>query len=204
MTQPIQRACILLLLILTACTDSVPTVPALADDAVILAFGDSLTYGTGVNPQQSYPALLQQLIGRTVINEGKPGETTDEGLDRLSTVLEKHQPDLVILCHGGNDMLRKRDPKQTMKNLHDMITTIRSSGASVVMLGVPKPKIFLMSSADFYISLAKEMKVPIDDKIIPQVESDKSLKSDAIHPNASGYQRMAQAVLTLLVNAKAI
>lgn len=192
------------LLGVAGCSDSTPRLPALSDDAVILAYGDSLTYGTGVNAEQSYPAVLQQLSGRTVINEGKPGETTDAGLERLPGILDKHKPDLVILCHGGNDMLRKLDPKQTMKNLHDMIVAIRSTGAAVVMLGVPRPKIFLMSSADFYITLANEMKVPIDTTIIPQIESDKSLKSDAIHPNANGYQQMAQAVLTLLVNAKAI
>ena len=84
--------------------DPTPKVKALGDDAVILAFGDSLTFGTGASKHKSYPAQLQALISRTVINAGIPVEVSNTGLRRLPALLTRHQPDLVIICHGGNDI----------------------------------------------------------------------------------------------------
>jgi len=98
----------LLYLLLFSCGQEQPQLDKLSKDAVILAFGDSLTYGTGAKPAESFPVILEKLSNRKVINAGIPGELSSSGLDRFPEVLDKQQPELVILCHGGNDILRKK------------------------------------------------------------------------------------------------
>ena len=195
----------ILLLCLSACSeDSIPRLMPLADDAVVLAFGDSLTFGTGSQQlTESYPAVLSNLINRRVINAGIPGEVSVEGVKRLQSELENHSPELVILCHGGNDLIRKLDEAQLKQNLHAMISLIRGSGAEVVMLAVPKPGLFL-KSAPLYYTVADEEAIPLESEILSQVESESALKSDYIHPNAAGYRLIAQQVKVLLEQAGAL
>ena len=90
-------------IVLFAGCDSGPKIAPLGQDAVVLAFGDSLTYGTGAPAGQSYPDALADLLGKPVVNVGIPGEVSSAGLKRLPGMLDKHNPTLVILCHGGND-----------------------------------------------------------------------------------------------------
>ena len=200
------RLGIILIVILAAygCSDQIPRLERIPENATVLAFGDSLTFGTGVKAEESYPAVLEQLTRRTVINAGNPGEVSKDGLQRLPDLLEEHRPKLVILCHAGNDMLRQYDLQQARQNLGDMIKLIHSYGADVVLLGVPKPKLLLLSSADFYLTLAEELNVPIEAEIIPTVLGNNALKSDQIHPNAAGYEQIANAVHDLLRKTGAI
>lgn len=192
------RGCLFIFAItLGGCGGEEVSLPKLASGDVVLAFGDSLTFGTGARREQSYPAVLETRTGIRVVNAGVPGEVTELGLRRLPKLLAQHQPKLVILCHGGNDMLRKRGIKKAEANLREMIRLIRESGASVVMLGVPDPGLFL-STADFYERVAKDLVVPIDAEIIPDLLGDNEFKSDQIHPNAKGYARVAEAVEALL------
>ncbi|WP_303900856.1 arylesterase [Thiohalomonas denitrificans] len=190
-------------LLLFACGEQPQLLP-LHQDATILAFGDSLTYGTGAAPEESYPAVLGRLIGRRVVNAGAPGELSHEGLKRLPNLLEQHQPVLLLLCHGGNDLLRKQDGDRLADNLREMIEIARARGIEVVLLGVPGPKLFLMKSEPLYSDIATTMQVPLEPDIIPAVESDEELKSDRIHPNAAGYRLVAEAVAELLHEAGAI
>lgn len=184
------------LLLLTGCDSPTPPRP-LAQDAVVLAFGDSLTRGTGAPAQAAYPAMLSELLGRTVINGGVPGEVTAQGRERLPDLIEHHRPQLVVLLHGGNDLLRRRDPAETAANLRAMIDQIRSAGADVVLLGVPGPGLLLRSEA-FYADIAREAGIPYDGDTIPQILGDRELKSDTVHPNAQGYRRLAEAVHRLI------
>ena len=180
-----------------------PRVAAVGPDEVIVAFGDSLTYGTGAAESESYPAVLAQLIGRRVVRAGVPGEVTAQGLVRLPQVIEEHQPALVIVCLGGNDMLRKLDEAQIRSNLRQIIRTLRDRGIAVVLVGVPKPAL-LTSAAAFYGELAKEYRIPYEGKILNHIMHQFDLKADAIHPNAKGYRRMAEAIAELLREAGAI
>jgi lysophospholipase L1-like esterase len=194
----------LLLLCLVSCSTNEPQLSLLSEDAVILAYGDSLTYGSGANSEtQSYPAVLQQLTGRTVINLGVPGERSFEGLERLPSVLEEIKPTLVILCHGGNDLIQKRDKTQLKQNLAAMISLIHKSGAEVVLIGVPAFSLTL-AVPELYPELANEFQLPYDAHILPELEKTPKLKSDHIHPNAQGYNEMAKSIYTLLVSSGAV
>jgi len=189
--------------LLTGCGERVPRVPAVGPDEVIVAFGDSLTYGTGAAESESYPAVLAQLIGRKVVPAGVPGEVTAQGLVRLPQVIEEHRPALVIVCLGGNDMLRKLDEAQIRSNLRQIVRALRDRGISVVLVGVPKPAL-LTSAAAFYGELATEYRIPYEGKILNHIMHQLDLKADAIHPNAKGYRRMAEAIAELLRAAGAI
>jgi lysophospholipase L1-like esterase len=194
----------LIILFLSACNKPNPVFEKLSPDAVILAFGDSLTYGSGASENADYPAILSTLSSHEIINAGIPGEISQNGLTRLPDLLDEHQPELLILIHGGNDMLRRIPQQQTSDNLKQMINEARLRNIKVVLLGVPEFNLFLLSSAEFYQQVADEQKVPIDLETLPNILSTNSLKSDAIHPNNEGYQLMAENIYRLLVDSGAL
>jgi len=166
-------------------------------DSVVLAFGDSLTAGTGAADEESYPAVLSKRLGCRVINAGIPGEITEEGTARLPALLRQHKPQLVILCHGGNDMLRKIDDMTLTRHLRMMIAASQATGADVVLLGVPRPGLILKAPA-FYGELAHEYGVPYEGQSLPEILSSSTLKSDMFHPNAAGYLKLAERLTVLI------
>jgi len=181
--------------------DSGSSIRPLDQGSVILAFGDSLTHGTGASNGQAYPDVLGELLGREVINVGIPGETTDAGFKRLPKVLDRYNPTLVILCEGGNDFLRHHNQAETTGNLKAMIELIKAHGADVVLVGVPKLG-FGLGVPEFYGKLAEEFKIPFERDIVLDLLSDEEMKSDTIHPNASGYRKMAEAIHAVIVKAQ--
>jgi lysophospholipase L1-like esterase len=198
-----RRAVLVLLALLAACTGGQPKLQRLAPDAVVLAFGDSLTFGLGANPGESYPVRLQELIGRKVVSSGVIGETSAGGLSRLPVVLEETKPQLVILCEGGNDFLQKLDEAQAANNLRAMVRLAKAQGAQVVLVAVPKPGL-LPSPADFYSAVAKEFGLPHEETVLRKILTDNALKSDLVHPNAAGYARLADAIAALLRKTGAV
>ena len=193
----------IIILITSGCGEKTTLLPSLANDSVILAFGDSLTYGYNVSRNESYPAKLEVLTGLRVINAGVSGEVTRQGLQRLSKVLDESHPELMILCHGGNDLLRKMDLKEMESNIRSMIQLSLDRGIPVVLLGVPKPGIFL-SSFDIYEEIANSMNVVFIEDLISDILGNKSLKSDSVHPNSKGYNMMAEEIYSLLLDKDAI
>lgn len=191
-----------LLLCLTACSES-PTLTRLPPDARLLAFGDSLTRGTGAAEGQSYPSHLARLLGREVVNAGVPGEVSTQGLRRLPAVLDAEKPDLLLLCHGGNDILRSLDKTRLGENLQQMIDLARARDIPVVLIAVPQRSL-LLRAEPLYQALADDNSVPLQEDIVADVLGQADLRSDRIHPNGLGYQRLAEAVRDLLREAGAI
>ncbi len=198
-----QTLYLLLLLCLTACSDSTPQINPLSNDAVILAFGDSLTHGTGASKGESYPAILEKSINRKVINAGVPGELSIQGLKRLPELLDKHQPKLLILCHGGNDILHRENLADAEANIRQMIALAKNKNIPVILLGVPKPSLFL-NPAKLYANIAENTNVIFIPNLIPDILSDASMKSDPAHPNKTGYRKMALALADTLRDSGAL
>jgi lysophospholipase L1-like esterase len=192
----------LIALLLAGCS-KVPQLPPLAADATILAFGDSLTAGSGAAEAESYPAVLAGMTGRRVINAGLPGEISSSGLQRLPELLEREKPALLILCHGGNDLLQHLEQRQLAANLRDMVRIANEKGVAVLLVAVPAPDLSLTPPA-LYAELATEFKIPIENKALPSILGKSRLKSDHIHPNAAGYHLLAEAIFKLLKKSGAL
>jgi lysophospholipase L1-like esterase len=189
-------------LVLSGCGQQAK-LPPLGPDSVLLAFGDSLTFGTGASESESYPAQLEKLAGRRVVREGVPGEVSATGLARLPAALDAHRPRLLLLCHGGNDFLRRLPKAEAAANVRAMIRLAKSRGVDVVLIGTPEFG-FLLSPPDFYAEIAKEFRIPYEDGVLSTILRDSNLKSDQIHPNAAGYLLMAQRVHDLLRKSGAL
>jgi lysophospholipase L1-like esterase len=196
-------ALVAIALLLGACGGSKAKLDKLDRGATVLAFGDSLTFGTGATPSESYPAVLAQLTGLKVVNAGVPGELSADGLARLPDAIDEAQPKLLILCHAGNDFLQKKDDAVAANNVRAMIQLAKSRGIAVVLLATPKPGI-PPSVPKFYEEIAQQERIPIEDSVLKDVLFDQGLKSDFVHPNAKGYARVAEAMQKLLKKSGAI
>lgn len=193
---------ILGLLGLCSCSGT-PSLSPLSSDAVVLAFGDSITFGTGASPGESYPAVLEGLIGRRVVNAGVPGETTAEGRLRLVSLLDEQRPALLLLCLGGNDFLQRQDESRTDENLRAMVGLARERGVAVVLIAVPRLG-FGLRIPKLYGKIARDAGIPLEQEALKEILSAGGLKSDPIHPNAAGYRILAQSVAGLLGAAGAL
>ncbi len=180
-----------------------PSIKPLKEEAVIVAFGDSLTQGVGVDKAHSYPAVLQSLTGHKVVNAGIAGETTTEGLQRFDAVLEQYQPELVIVLEGGNDILQNVPTATIQANLSKMIEMAQVRDIAVVLVGVPEKRLF-GGAAPFYAELASVWQVPLEDDIVSHLMMRTSMKSDPVHFNEKGYQKLAEAIYETLQSSGAL
>lgn len=188
-------------LLLAGCSEA-PLAP-LGEDAVILAFGDSLTAGVGASRGEDYPEVLAELTGLEVINAGVSGDTTAGGLVRLPDILEDTRPDLMILLLGGNDILRNRSSAKTRDNLAAMIELATEQGTEVVLLGVPEKNLF-SAAAPFYDELAERYEVVYERELIGRLLKRPGYKADPIHLNDKGYRVLAEELQQLLEDSGAL
>jgi len=186
-------------IVLIAACSAKPKEQALPAGSQVLALGDSLTQGAGVSPEEAWPNLLASKTGWVVVNGGVNGDTSEQALQRLPDLLEQHNPVLVLVTLGGNDMLRHIPEQQTIANLEQILTLIKAHGAKPVLLATPNPSpvraVFQnLSAPDFYRKLAEAQHVPLIEDAIAEVLSDPKLKGDALHPNAEGHARLAEKI----------
>lgn len=186
-------------IVLTAACSNKTKEAALPAGSQVLALGDSLTQGAGVTREEAWPDLLAGKSGWVVFNGGVNGDTSEAALRRLPNLLEQHNPVLVLVALGGNDMLRHIPQQQTIANLEQILTLIKAHGAKPVLLAMPNPSLMgavfqNLSAPDLYRKVAEEQHVPLIEDAIAEVISDPLLKGDPLHPNAAGHELLSEKI----------
>ena len=171
---------------------------------VIVAFGDSLTAGPGLAPDQAYPAVLQRKLEAAgyryrVVNAGVSGETSSEGLRRIDRALGTADTRVLILATGANDGLRGVALRIIRQNLSAMIERAQSRGVRVLLCGMETPPLHgIQYSLDFHFlfpELAATYQVPLVPFMLDGVLGRAELNlSDGIHPNAEGAAMVAENI----------
>ena len=187
-----------LALFLTGCA-----APSAPQGGLIVAFGDSYTEGFGASRDEAYPARLEQMLGRPVLNKGVTGETAGEALRRLDRDVVRNQPDLVIIEFGVNEAYRGQSVASSLRDLETMIVrTQQETDARIVLVGVH----FRHFREDFDAGLRELAQrygtgvvVDVLDGIVSSRaetdDGDPALRHDPFHPNARGYAIMAERIL---------
>ena len=171
--------------------------PAHAVERVIVAFGDSLTAGLGVTPEDSYPARLQARLRAEgydyrVVNAGASGDTTAGGLRRVDWAL-KNKPEIVIVALGANDALRGQDLASVRANLNAIVARFQKAGVRVLVAGMEVPPNYgARYAADFrrlYAEVARKRGAALMPFLLDGVAGNPRLNQpDGIHPTAEGYR----------------
>ena len=182
-----------------------PQYSALPAGTSVLAFGDSVTFGTGAAPHENYPIKLAARTGWKIHNAGIPGDTADLARLRIADAIEESQPKLVIVEIGGNDFLRQRPESAVKEDIRAILKTVRQAGITPVLVSVPKfsaiGAITSLQDSPIYAELAAEEKVLLVDEVFSDILSKPRLKTDPIHPNGAGYQKLADGIAETLIDS---
>lgn len=172
------------------------------DTKTILIFGDSITAGYGLDPEEAFPAYVQEKIDErdlnyTVINAGLSGETSAGGLRRVDWILQRHV-DIFVLELGGNDGLRGLDPEMTKSNLAGIIEKVKAKNPSVqlILTGMEAPpnlgEQYTNRFRAIYQELSEEYDVIFMPFILEDVGGNPDLNlPDGIHPTPEGHRIIA-------------
>ncbi len=179
-------------------------------ELTILAFGDSLTEGFGVDPQDSYPAQLQRKLeadgyAAQVINAGISGETSTSALARVDWMLNT-EPDIVIVETGANDALRGVDLELTRNNIDEITRKFTESGSVVIVAGLQiiqnLGQDYTDDFAEIYPSIAEKHTAILIPFVLEGVAANPDLnQADFIHPTAEGYTVMVDHIYPTVLEA---
>ncbi len=174
----------------------------------ILFLGDSLTEGLGVNKEEAYPSLVQNLIKTnlnkeiSIINGGVSGSTTSDGLARLKWYLRK-KPSIILIALGANDGLRGLNLKKTQENLEEIVLSAKDSGAKVLLAGMLMPPNYGPNYTQDFEKMYRDIQKKYNLKSMPFLLDGIAGKQefnqrDGIHPNAKGHILIAKKVFEFL------
>ena len=179
-----------------------------ASRPVLVCFGDSLTAGAGVAPDEAYPAFLQQRLDGAgysyrVVNAGVNGNTTKDGVTRLPEVLERH-PQVVVVEFGGNDGLRGLPIAQSERNLDFIVARLKAGGAKVAVAGITLPPQYggeyIRSFNAMFPNVAAKNHVPLLPFVLQDVYGvPGDIQDDGIHATAQGNRQVAVNVERLVL-----
>ncbi len=220
-------AALLLPMVLTACSEqadegeavresrsigaaedgAVPAIPVMGPEVRILAFGNSLFAGYGLDAEESYPSRLEAAlrargVNARVANAGVSGDTSAAGLQRLRFVLDaqEEKPDLFILELGGNDLLRQISPRETRQNLAAILDELKSRGIPAMIFGMRAPPNYgpeyQAQFDELYADLAREYGARLVPFWVEPVFAHPSLlQADRIHPTAQGIEELVASTV---------
>ena len=175
-------------------TEPIANYPSRGTD--IIAFGDSLVEGVGATDGNDFVSLLSQKIGQPIVNLGRAGDTTADGVARIGQ-LDAYTPKVVLLLLGGNDYLRKIPMSDTRKNLEALIQNIQARGAIVLLLGVRGGILNDRFAAEFT-DLRDTYHTAFVPDVLRGLLGNGQYMADALHPNAAGYKIIAERVYPIL------
>jgi len=193
--------------------DAPPPIPAMGPERPILAFGDSLLAGYGLDDGESYPDRLEQAlrvrgVNAKIANAGVSGDTTAAGLERLNFTLESQspKPELAIVSLGGNDMLRSLPPAETRRNLEEILKRLKGDNIRVVLLGMmAAPNLGKDYAATFnpiYPQLAQKYGATLVPFFLqPVIDKPDLMQQDHVHPTALGIDAIVSATVDDVVDA---
>lgn len=159
----------------------------------IICFGDSITFGYGVNPGEDYPSALAKILHQPVINAGIDGDTTIEALRRLEGDVLEREPYLVIVEFCGNDFLRKIPQETTINNVGEIIEQIQAKGAMAAIVDI-SAGMFLAEYRSAFSRMAQGKGAIFIPAVLNGIITNPNMKSDFLHPNSLGYKLIAQRV----------
>lgn len=170
----------------------------------IVVFGDSLSAGYGLEPDQGWVTLLKDRIERKgfnhrVINASISGDTSAGGLARIDDTLAQHQPTVLVLELGANDGLRGLSLQAMQDNLNSIIEQAKAAGAKVLLVGMQMPPNYgpryTERFAAIYTELAREHRLPNPPFLLERVALEPSLmQADNLHPNAQGQPLLLETI----------
>lgn len=200
---PLTRRNLLLSALMTfpiaGCITPHPPLAAIPVGFKVLALGDSLTFGTGVAPHNSYPSVLAQITGWKVINAGIPGETSRLTRKRLPQVLKQHNPGLVLTCIGINDFMSGQPLDEVKHNVQDICEYIADQRIQQMLISVPlmrpdAPDTRTLQDAPLYQEIAQQLDIPLQKNALLHMIASPQLRSDFVHGNARGYAQFAYEI----------
>ena len=211
--------CVVFALSLAACDQqqesevSVPVLPATQPSysKIIVALGDSLTAGLGVDETESYPALLETKLADDgysvkVINAGISGETSSGTLSRINWVISSLKPDIALLVIGANDGMRGIDPDLLRSNLDRILSILRESNINVILGGVKMlPNLgpaYARAFERIYPELSKKHGIPLIPFFLEGVAGEPKFNQlDRIHPNPAGYRIIVDRIYPCILES---